>query len=418
MACKDDDENSEHPPNVYIQETAKGYELIRNGKPFFIKGGAGAGFLEQLKDAGGNTIRVYDTIGLKAILDQAENLDLAVVVDIPLPTFEENKKYWNGDLKKVKQRIKTTVSRYKDHPALLYWNLGNEIGYPEGYKNSQFFKKFNGIIEVVHSYDPNHPVSTAIVAGSRKTILSISFRSPELDFISLNAFGSLSGLEPMLQSISLLWDGPYVISEWGLNGPWEAKKTSWGAPVEQTSTKKAELLKGRYHSGAINNEACLGSFYFYWGIKQERTITWFSLFNQDSSRSQVYHSLENLWTDKHNKYPGPEIEYALLNGEGALKSNILIAGDTAKADLILQQNVDSLNIHWEIRKEAWNNIFVQRPVIKNLIMNKYGNKATFQVPFEEGPYRLFVYIKDRYNNFATTNIPFYVVRDEKNEIQP
>ena len=33
---------------------------------------------------------------------------------------------------------------------------------------------------------------------------------------------------------------PYFISQYGYNGPWEQHKTSWGAPIEPTSSKKAE----------------------------------------------------------------------------------------------------------------------------------------------------------------------------------
>ncbi|MDT0646207.1 hypothetical protein RM545_05860 [Zunongwangia sp. F260] len=343
------------------------------------------------------------------MLDRAEDLQLAVVADIPLPKFYNNQNYWSSDMNGVKQRIAKTVSQHKDHPALLYWNLGNEIGYPEVYEFSDFFKNFNGLIEVIHKNDPFHPVSTALIAGSRRTLISISLRSPQLDFVSLNSFGSLRNLAPMLESISLLWDGPYVISEWGINGPWEEEETSWGAPIEQTSTKKAEILPTRYYSEVLQDKSCLGSFYFYWGTKYERTNTWFSLFQEDSTRSQVFYSLKNVWNNKKSDYKGPEIKYALLNDRGAMESIVLNSGSTAKAELLLQNPEDSLNIHWVIRKEAWENILEETSEIKNKWKERFDSKAIFEVPKEEGPYRIFVYVKDRNGNHASTNIPFYVI---------
>jgi hypothetical protein len=70
-----------------------------------------------------------------------------------------------------------------------------------------------------------------------------------------------------------------VITEFGPPGPWEVRKTSWGAPVEPTSTEKAKIYL-RNHSGAIAAESaqCLGSYAFLWGHKQEATATWFGMF--------------------------------------------------------------------------------------------------------------------------------------------
>ncbi|WP_372948106.1 hypothetical protein, partial [Mariniphaga sp.] len=76
---------------VYIKETLNGYEIIRNGKPFYINGAAGFSHFKELAETGGNTIRVYDTTNIAHILDVAYANNLAVIVDIPIPPY--NKKY-------------------------------------------------------------------------------------------------------------------------------------------------------------------------------------------------------------------------------------------------------------------------------------------------------------------------------------
>lgn len=308
------------------------------------------------------------------------------------------------------------MTKYKDHPALLYWNLGNELNYPVFYTRTSFFSDFNELIDIIHSIDPNHPVSTAVIAGSRQTLISINLRSPELDFISLNSFGSLTGLEETFESISFIWKGPYVISEWGTNGPWEENMTSWEAPIEPTSTKKAEILRERYNSEVIKDEACLGSIVFYWGNKQERTPTWFTIFSENDSKTQSYYELSNLWNETSIPYKGPKINYALLNKKGSPSNIVLSSGEEAEAELLLlKPEKDSLQYTWEIRKESWFDIFEEPPVIDNLISENGEKIFQFQTPKTEGPYRLYVYVKDNQNNLATTNIPFYVLNPENGE---
>ncbi|NJX17162.1 glycoside hydrolase family 2 TIM barrel-domain containing protein, partial [Tamlana crocina] len=113
-------------------------------------------------------------------------------------------------------RVARVVMQHKDHPALLYWNLGNELYYPYFYKDTKFFERFNILIDLIHELDPNHPVSTTTIGANKLRVLSIELKSPQLDFISFNSFGSLSTFTTRLKPITPLWNGPHVITEWGV----------------------------------------------------------------------------------------------------------------------------------------------------------------------------------------------------------
>lgn len=76
---------------VYIKNTEKGFQLFRNGEPFYIRGASGNAQFSKLGNIGGNTIRIYDTMNLSNILNEAHAANLAVIVDIPIPIY--NKKY-------------------------------------------------------------------------------------------------------------------------------------------------------------------------------------------------------------------------------------------------------------------------------------------------------------------------------------
>lgn len=401
---------------VYIRENTDGYQLIRNGKPFYIRGAAGKGFLKELKEAGGNTLRVYDTLDLKETLIKADSLGLAVVVDIPLPKYNDQFDYYSKDSTALVKKVANLVSEFKDHPALLYWNLGNELMYPTFYKSTNFFNYFNKLIDTIHNIDKNHPVSTAVIGGNRRRFASIIIKSPKLDFISINSFGGINDLQNRMQALSFLWNGPYVISEWGINGPWEEKRTAWNAPLEPTSTKKAELTNQRFNAKVMKNDKCLGSFAFFWGNKQERTSTWYSIFSRDGAKSEAYHVLSDLWNKKNSNYSGPRLKYALLNKKGAPSNIVLTSGEQAQVKVLFKEKLkDSTNYEWEIRKEAWNDPYEDPQTIPGLFLKESTSEATFKAPTEEGPYRIFYYIKDENNNFASTNVPFYVLtaKDEK-----
>jgi hypothetical protein len=61
LACTRDKTSNAISKTVCIKTQNGKYTLYRNGQPFFIKGVAGFTNLKRLKEAGGNTIRVWDT---------------------------------------------------------------------------------------------------------------------------------------------------------------------------------------------------------------------------------------------------------------------------------------------------------------------------------------------------------------------
>lgn len=400
---------------VFVQETSEGYQLVRNGEPFYMKGGAAHYlYLEELKEAGANTARIYDTINLKKTLDVAESLGLAVVVDIPLPKFHTDPYFYEDEISfnRLKRRVKRVVQQHKNHPALLYWNLGNELYYPYLYKRTTIHSRFNELIDLIHQLDPNHPVSTTTIGANKLRVLSIKSKSPQLDIISFNSFGSLSSFSRKLKPISPFWKGPHVITEWGVNGPWEAQMTSWKAPIEETSTKKAELIRQRYfdYMVPLQSNNSLGSFVFYWGFKNEVTPTWYSLFNKNKEKTQAVYELSKIWSNHDLPFQGPEIDYMLLDGKGAAESVILLPEKRTEVQLTSsKQTQNPFTYHWEVRHESWNKTH-ESIVVEEVTFDLTNNKAIFTTPIQEGPYRVFVEVRNGSEFIATANFPFYVLK--------
>lgn len=65
------------------------------------------------------------------------------------------------------------------------------------------------------------------------------------------------------------------MTEFGPRGHWQAAKTAWGMPTEDTSTVKAAHDKAADEAVVRDNLQCLGSYVFLWhGKHHEKTHTW------------------------------------------------------------------------------------------------------------------------------------------------
>jgi hypothetical protein len=403
---------------VFIKNTDKGFQLYRNGKPFYIRGASGNSHFKELADIGGNTIRIYDTINIKNILDEAQKNNIAVIVDLYMPKFNEgNNKYLNDEKNEILIKgIQNFIIKYRRHPALLMWNLGNELKYPLVFRKNNFINTFNDLINIIHKEDPDHPVSTTVF--SMNEFYAIYINSPQLDVIGFNVFGAIKGLIAKLNNLSnFIEPVPYFISEWGCSGPWEQEKNIWAASYEPSSRKKNEQVKERYDAFLIPNRQCLGNLIFYWGQKQENTPTWFSIFDDEGRKSQTYYELKNLWNNKSSELDRiPQLRHILIDKKLAKDTLIYIANETKNAEVILTGEVDTTyRYKWEIYEEDWTygtGAYSKKRKVKRIdgqFDHFEKNCVSFRVPSIEGPYRIFVYVYDRNGNFATANTPFYVL---------
>lgn len=408
----------DHNRKVYISYHDGKYQLYRNGKPYIIKGAAGYENLQRLQLAGGNTIRVWDTARLGQILDEAYANNIAVVAGLPMPVSGVWSYY--NDSSKVSAQLKgfrSIVNRYSSHPALLMWCLGNEVDFPYKPRFKNFYRAYKHLLKMIHEEDPDHPVTTALINFERRCIYNIRMKLPELDLISINSFGSLHNLQKELDQFSWFWNGPFLITEWGVKGPWEADLTAWKVPIEYNSTvKAAKYLELYTHSMPTRSPRFLGAFVFLWGHKQETTHTWFNLFDDRGNASETVNVMEYIWTGKWPAHKAPQIKDLLLDGKTAKENIILNANTVHTAEVFVQQLPGNpAGLHWEILKEDWYAKNWYEPNTKkpagydSLLISFNENKAIFRTPKKEGPYRIFATFSDGRGYFASANTPFYVV---------
>ena len=148
--------------------------------------------LALMVEAGINTIRVYAPIDNKDVLDKIHDAGLKVVIG-----FGYNQ---GGRFDILSGTFVDYINTFKNHPAILMWELGNEYNYhPEWFEGDikNWYKALKEATDLAHENDTNHPVTTA--HGDLPDALALSICT-NIDVWGMNSYR---------------WDNPEAIfSEW------------------------------------------------------------------------------------------------------------------------------------------------------------------------------------------------------------
>ncbi|MEX0322508.1 MAG: glycoside hydrolase family 2 TIM barrel-domain containing protein [Puniceicoccaceae bacterium] len=397
-------------PVRVIEQDGK-FTLHRDGEPYFIKGVGGTSMFELLAETGGNSLRTWGSPDYdKAFLDRAHEADLSVAIGMWVDHERHGFDY--SDDAVVRDQIERhckIIDKYKDHPAVLLWGIGNEVELQS--KNPRVWDVIEAVAAYAKKVDPNHPTMT-VIAQSKHAIEMVRDRCPSVDILGLNSYGGIKDLSEEVRKAG--WEKPYIVTEWGVNGSWEVGKTSWGASLEPTSTQKAQIWRDRHDFISGDSNRSLGGYAFYWGSKQETTPTWFGAFLEDGSRTELVESLQESWTGSLPEIKAPKIKEYRLNGKRPDSSVVMRSGKTAEASFKIKGGFcESMRTSWDLAPESTMTGIggdrEDRPDSVSLsILADKGDRLRFVVPEQAGQYRLFLYVYGEDDTVATANFPFLV----------
>jgi len=389
------------------------FQLLVDGKPFFIKGAGGSASKQYLKDSGGNSFRTWG-VGdeTQAQLDEAQRLGLKVTLGIWIGHSDQGFNYSNpAAIKKQFETAKAAVMKYKDHPAVLAWAVGNEMENEKGSQgdNPVIWAAVNQIAAMIHKVDPNHPTMTVVAEVTPPKIEAINSIATAIDIVGINSYGGGPSLAKRYR------DGggtkPYVICEFGPAGTWEVPKNDWGACQEQTSTAKAASYRATYEKSVLaeKDKLCLGSYAFAWGNKQEATATWYGLFLPDGERLEPIDTLTELWGGKLSPNRCPQVQPLKV-----LTSNRVKPGETIKVQLdVKDPENDPLKIVWRLDKDyaMYGGAGEAQPIppsYPEAIVKNGESTVELKMPEDKGGYWLYAIVHDNHNGAAVVDVPLYV----------
>jgi len=388
---------------VPVTVTTEG--MTRGGKPYIVQGVGGDKRLKELAARGGNSIRTWSTNGLDVLMDEAHSLNLTVSAGIWLESECSWFSYKNPEhCAKQAERVRKEVTQYRDHPALLAWGIGNES---EGDgKCAAYWQQLDRLAIMVRELDPHHPTFTAVAGLNPAKTKGLNEHTPNMDFVGVNTYGGAFGVREHLKKVG--WKRPWMLTEWGPRGFWESKKTAFGAPLEQTSAEKAEMMRKAYKEVLKPGDGYLGNYAFVWGWKFEASATWFGLYTHDGETTASVDVLEEMWTGRPPKNRAPTVKPITITAKAAVAPGTVFEANAPASD----PDQDRLTWQWavlpELQGHAHNTSEKMPESIEGTIADPSKESVSVTAPEKPGVYRLYVWAKDGKGHAATANQPFEV----------
>ena len=245
-----------------------GRSIIVNGAPYFIKGVCyhpvpkgsdqrSFDHLEQdlalMKEAGINTIRFYSPVDDQVVLDKIHEAGIKVIMG-----FGYNQ---DGYYDILSGSFADYIQKYKSHPAILFWEMGNEYNYhPEWFDGDlkNWYHALNEAAELAHQIDDLHPVSTA--HGELPDSLALAL-CPDVDIWGLNVY-RWDNPESIFEQWKAVSDKPMFLSEAGADS-YMTKATEEYAegPNEKAQADAVRnILKAVFNNKEIGSGVTLFAF--------------------------------------------------------------------------------------------------------------------------------------------------------------
>lgn len=412
-------------PSPMIEGSPGSFTLQENGSSFFMRGVAynvthdwqdpdmplTRKALEhdfgRIKQMGTNTIRRYGvTIYDKNILNVAEEYDLHVNYGFWL---EENVDYSADStmLKQYEEKVLANVRRFKDHPALLCWTIGNET-----WKRLQFHFGEPYLARVRHDYvafleqlckkikaiDPVHPVFTVSEMNETEIIeelKALHAGAPSLDAVGINVYyeEQIAQVKGFVEEFYP--DKPYFISEYGPRGYWHEEYTLRDANnlvKEDSDQEKARLYVDQWEKHIKKHEGhLLGGIAYSWIDRLEGSSTWYGLTDHKNRLKPSYYALQSIWTNKDKVEL--DVKYASIKAP----KKTLFPGRTYVFEAKVSGE-EPYTCHWRLKKEQY-----METVNKGVAPFDGGEKVKITIPEEPSEYRLYLYVTDGEGNVVTAS---------------
>ena len=212
------------PSKVELKQTDSIFRLYVNGKEFYVKGaGCEYGPIAKVALHQGNSIRTWRT-------------------------------------------LKAEVLKYKDHPALLGWGIGNELNLR--YTNKKVWDAVDDIAKMIKELDGNHITTTMLAGIGKDEVDYIKNNCPNIDFLSIQMYGDVINLKQRIDDAG--YKGPYLVTEWGATGHWEMPSTEWGSLLNKPPQRKQMPSKPDMKKQFLLTRKIAWALISFFGVKNRK----------------------------------------------------------------------------------------------------------------------------------------------------
>jgi hypothetical protein len=334
-------------------------------------------------------------------------LGLTVTIGIWLGHKEHGFDYHNAtQVRDQLNNAKAAIDRYKNHPALLIWAIGNEMemGFPDD--DPAVWKAVEEIAAYAKKVDPNHPTMTVIAEIGGSKVRNINKYCPSIDVIGINSYGGATSIPQ--RYVQAGGTKPYALTEFGPPGTWEQGKNAWGVVPELSSTEKGARYADAWNKAIANKPLALGGYAFTWGNKQEATATWFGMLLPDGSRLAAVDAMSQIWTGK-----APANRVPVVRSLKVTQDKVPAAATIQATLNAVDPEKDPLRVSWTLQADPANDSIggatqAVPPIYPEAIVRSSATSAEVKMPNFRGAYRLFATVHDSKGGAAIVNVPLFV----------
>lgn len=392
---------------VHVRGRKGAWYLEVDKIPFYVKGvGCGLAFgkrgedyLKLAGEMGANSVRTWGTDqGTKEYLDQAQAYGLKVAAGIWLNYVDSKGRFsylHNEEYKRAKRReVLDYVARFKSHPAILVWGLGNEaIFFTKDEDEKVALCRFmEELIAEIHKIDPDHPVLYA--SAGTQDLPYLKKYVPSLDIVGINEYGSIRTAHGAWDYLG--FDKPYIFTEYGPYLSIDRPKDINGRAIELSDFDKAKRYKefvGQIYEFRGSN---LGGFAFHLGETTQESMTWWNL-NEGPLKRASFWAIYEAYAGQKAACVPVRIKKLHLN-----KTKNLDPEETIEVKVDYDpQSEEGLVFEYAISTAEEN--------VLEYYVNKYlpiqaqadGAHALIKAPAGKGTYRVYCFIKDKQGNVSS-----------------
>lgn len=427
---------------VKVSKTNEQWQLLIDEQPFNIKGVTFGydqdvanydSYFSDLQNIGVNTIRLWATNdNTKLLLDSAHKYDIKVMVGIWMrhgrPGMEDDDSFNylkdKEGMQAMYDNALEVVNRYKDHPAVLTWGIGNEVylNMATDPEKEAYSKLLERICSAIKAVDTSHPI-TSVEAWT----FGLDWwekHVPSIDIYGLNSYGPGAGfLQEELDKRDI--DKPYIITEFGVTGEWDITEKPNGIALEPTDQHKYHAITQGYKEWIQPKPKCLGVYIFHYGTGNNFATSWLLTHYNEYYRPQ-YWAIREAYTGKTptNKVP-------VINAFSLVKQTSE-SGNWIPVDLAIEDSENdemTVSFHYNQRTGSRK----RRNSVKPLeYRGSIAEGFQIRLPQEDGAIKVYVHVTDSFKNMgiATTStmvsdeiararkylvpkveLPFYVYQD-------
>lgn len=401
-----------------VEKVDNTWTLKVNGEPFKIKGATFGydkyvdnydTYFKDLAYLGVNTVRTWATgENTLQLLDAAERHGMKVMVGIWMrhgrPGMEDDDHFDyltdKAGMEDMYNNAVEAVNKYKDHPAVLTWGVGNEVylNMATDEEKLVYSKFLERVCSQIKSLDPHHPISS--VEAWTFGLDWWENHVPSLDIYGLNSYGPGAGfLQEELNKRNI--DKPYIITEFGVTGEWDAQADKNGVKIEPTDKDKYNAIAKGYKDWILNKPSCLGVYVFHYSSGVDFGGVWLMSHFEGRYRPQ-YWAIREAYTGNKPENEVPEISTFSLP-DASYKSGTWIPVTLNVKD---PEN-DKLNISFHYNQREGSR--KRRNQINSLnFRGSLSEGFEIELPKENGAIKVYTYVEDSYKNLGIASASIMV----------